>query len=138
MTSPPATKPLPNEPPVTQQIPYRPPPSLDDFLTAPPAPARAPPASSGAALQAVPSILRPAHVRQQQATGSGAPPAPVRPGAKTPFSKAAQEAEDARFAAELARTEGIDVDRLRAEEADAELARRLAAEDDPAIPGAFN
>lgn len=142
-TSPPKPTgtPLPAEQPAglpAPHIPYRPPPQLDDFLSAPPV-HTAPRTAHGPSLQPVPSILRPAHVRQHQDPDQAAPAVPARPGAKTAHTKAAQEAEDARFAAELARAEGIDIDRLRAEEADADLARRLAAENElPPIPGAFN
>jgi len=75
-------------------------------------------------LHAVPSILRPGHVRQNPASAAASADA---------ARKAAQEEEDARMAAELAQAEGIDIEWLRKQEQEAELARRMGQ-----MPGGYN
>ena len=45
-----------------------------------------------------------------------------------PAGRASQELADAEFARKIARDEGIDVERMRMEEMDRELARKLAEE----------
>ncbi|KAH7105108.1 C2 domain-containing protein [Auriculariales sp. MPI-PUGE-AT-0066] len=129
-------RPGPGEPqqaatPPAGAIPYRPPVGFDDFLLAPTQPALPQRPPQQTSLHSVPSILRPGHVRQQPSGGGSS-----SGGGQAARDRAAQEEEDARMAAELARAEGIDIEWLRRAEADAETARRLAAQGGH-MPGAY-
>lgn len=113
-----------------------------------PAPAPAPTPTPAPALYSVPSILRPRNVKSSPipipARDNILPP-PSKDNLDSPNRLFQQELieSDAAFAARLAETEGIDVARLKAEEADAELARRLAGEecdggkDGMSVPGGW-
>ena len=96
-----------------------------------PAPAPAPTPS----LYSVPSILRPRNVKSSPipvpARDNTSPPIPPLPNQDDQNRWFQQELakSDAAFAVQLAKSEGINVERLRTEEADAELARRLADEE---------
>ncbi|KAF8589376.1 hypothetical protein K439DRAFT_1628818 [Ramaria rubella] len=101
-------------------------------------------ATPAPALYAVPSILRPRNVKSSPIpvpVRDNAPPPPPKEDLNDPHRRFQRELaeSDAAFAARLAQSEGIDVGRLRAEEADAELARKLALEDEDAtsLPGAW-
>jgi hypothetical protein len=86
-------------------------------------------------LYSVPSILRPRNVRSSPipipARANLPPTPPPKDDLDDPSRRFQRELaeSDADFAARLAESEGIDVERLKAVEADAELARRLASEE---------
>lgn len=122
--------------PTLKNIPF-----LDVGPSASPAPVPIP----TPALYSVPSILRPRNARSSPIPISTRDNAPPKDDLNDPHRRFQRELveSDAAFAARLAQSEGIDLERLRAEEADAEMARRLADEEresdkkETPLPGAW-
>lgn len=107
------------------------------------------PSSQAQNIQHVPSILRPRNAKSSPIPLSNRqpeePPSAFRDDYEDPQKRFQRElaVSDAEFAARLAEQEGINLERLRMEEADADLARRLSQEDeeqarrDGSIPGGW-